>query len=148
MSTKEQRSKLIQGLQDYLDNTSPEQLEKDWEELEKYNQYGPDMEECLELGRQHCIEMMKEKELGILIDKLGILTKKFNTYDKLRSELWNLLYKYIKAHNIRQGEEFQDFMLKNDGDVALFFINEYGEPSLAYHTVKIEDLCDGNNKED
>ena len=30
MSTKEQRSKLIQGLQDYLDNTSPEQLEKDW----------------------------------------------------------------------------------------------------------------------
>ena len=28
MSTKEQRSKLVQGLQDYLDNTSPEQLEK------------------------------------------------------------------------------------------------------------------------
>ena len=30
MSTKEQRSKLIQCLQDYLDNTSLEQLEKDW----------------------------------------------------------------------------------------------------------------------
>jgi hypothetical protein len=39
-------------------------------------------------------------------------------------------------------------MLKNDGDVALFFINEYGEPSMAYHTVKIKDLCDGNDKED
>lgn len=141
MSTKEQHSKLIQGLQDYLDNTSPEQLEQDWKELEKYNQCGPDMEECLELGRQHCIEMMKEEELGIL-------TKKFNTYDKLRSELWNLLYKYVKTHNIRLGEEFQDFMLKNDGDVALFFNNEYGEPSMAYHTVKIKDLCDENDNED
>lgn len=62
MSTKEQRSKLIQGLQDYLDNTPPEQREKDWKELEQFNQYGPDMEECLELGRQHCIETMKEMD--------------------------------------------------------------------------------------
>lgn len=60
MSTKEQHSKLIQGLQDYFDNTSPEQLEKDLKELEQFNQYGPDIEECLELGRQHCMEMMKE----------------------------------------------------------------------------------------
>lgn len=139
MKEKEQHP-ILQGLQDYLDNASPEQLEKDWEELEQYNQYGPDMEECLELGRQHCMEMMKDKELGILIDK-------FNTYDKLRPELWNLLNKYVKTHNIRPDEEFQDFMLKNDGDVALFFINENGEPSMTYHTVKIEDLCDGNNKE-
>ena len=62
MSTKEQRSKLIQGLQDYLDNTPPEQLEKDLKELEQFNQYGPDMEPCLELGRQHCIETMKEMD--------------------------------------------------------------------------------------
>ena len=62
MSTKEQRSKLIQGLQDYLDNTPPEQREKDWKELEQFNQYGPDMEECLELGRKHCIETMKEMD--------------------------------------------------------------------------------------
>ena len=45
MSTKEQRSKLIQGLQDYFYNTSPEQLEQDLKELEKFNQYGPDIEE-------------------------------------------------------------------------------------------------------
>ena len=62
MSTKEQRSKLIQGLQDYLDNTSPEQLEQDWKELEKFNQYGPDIEECLKLGKQHCVEMMTEED--------------------------------------------------------------------------------------
>lgn len=62
MSTKEQRSKLIQGLQDYLENTSPEQLEQDWKELEKFNQYGPDIEECLNLGKQHCVEMMTEED--------------------------------------------------------------------------------------
>ena len=63
--TKEQHSKLIQGLQDYLDNTSPEQLEQDWKELEKFNQYGPDIEECLNLGEQHCIEMMKEEDKSL-----------------------------------------------------------------------------------
>lgn len=66
---KEQHSKLIQALQDYLDNTSPEQLEQDWKELEKYNQYGPDMEECLELGRQHCIEVMKDEDMSLKEDK-------------------------------------------------------------------------------
>lgn len=65
MSTKEQHSKLIQGLQNYFDNTSPEQLEQDWKELEKFNQYGPDIEECLNLGEQHCIEMMKEEDSSL-----------------------------------------------------------------------------------
>lgn len=62
---KEHCSKLIQGLQNYLDNTSPEQLEQDWKELEKFNQYGPDIEECLNLGKQHCIEMMKEEDSSL-----------------------------------------------------------------------------------
>lgn len=65
MSTKEQRSKLIQGLQDYFYNTSPEQLEQDLKELEKFNQYGPDIEECLNLGKQHCIEMMKQEDYSL-----------------------------------------------------------------------------------
>lgn len=60
MPTKEQCSKLIQGLKDYLDNTSPDQLEKDLQELEQFNQYGPDIEECLELGRLHRMNTMKE----------------------------------------------------------------------------------------
>ena len=62
---KEHCSKLIQGLQNYLNNTSPEQLEQDWKELEKFNQYGPDIEECLNLGEQHCIEMMKEEDSSL-----------------------------------------------------------------------------------
>ena len=65
MSTSEQCSKLIQGLQDYFNNTSPEQLEKDWKDLDKFNQYGSDIEECLELGRQNCIKMMKEEDLSL-----------------------------------------------------------------------------------
>ena len=68
MSTKEQRSKLIQGLQDYFDNTSPEQLEQDWKELEKFNQYGPNIEECLNLGKQHCLEMMNEEDESLKED--------------------------------------------------------------------------------
>ena len=64
-STKEQRSKLIQDLYDYFNNTSPEQLEQDWKELEKFNKYGPDIEECLNLGKQHCIEMMKEEDSSL-----------------------------------------------------------------------------------
>ena len=53
---QEQRSKLIQGLLDYFNNTSPEQLKKDLQELEQYNQYGPEVEGWLELSQQHCKE--------------------------------------------------------------------------------------------
>ena len=62
---KGQCSKLIQGLYDYLNNTSPEQLEQDQKELEKFNQYGLDIEECLNLGKLHCIEMMKEEDSSL-----------------------------------------------------------------------------------
>lgn len=55
-----EKSKIIQGLEEYFANTSEEQLKKDWEELEQYNQYGPEIEDCLELGRQHCMAVMKE----------------------------------------------------------------------------------------
>ena len=61
---EEEKSTLIQALEEYLANTSEEQLKKDWEELEPYNQYGPEMEDCLELGRQHCMEMMKELDMN------------------------------------------------------------------------------------
>ena len=76
MSTKEQHP-ILQALQDYFDNTSPEQLEKDLKELEKFNQYGPDMEECLELGRLHCMEMMKDEDHQM---RLNTMTEEFNPY--------------------------------------------------------------------
>ena len=46
---KSQPSDLIIRLQKYLDETSPEQLKKDWEELKQYNEYGPEMLDLLEL---------------------------------------------------------------------------------------------------
>ena len=54
-----QKSKIIQGLEDYLNNTPPEQLKKDWAELEKYNQFGPNIEDCLDLGEAHCKQLME-----------------------------------------------------------------------------------------
>ena len=59
---EQKKSKLIQALEEYFANASEEQLKKDWEELEKYNQYGPEMEDCLELGRLHCLEVMRNME--------------------------------------------------------------------------------------
>lgn len=129
----DRKSKLIQGLEEYLANTSEEQLKKDWAELEQYNQYGPEMEDCLELGRQHCKQVMKNMEIEILIDK-------FHKYNDLKQELCDILYTYVQRNKIRPNEEFSDFMLMKDNKIAIFFINEYGEPSLTYHSVKIEDL--------
>ena len=41
-------SPIIAGLREYLDNATPEQLEKDWEELEPFNGFGPDAAEYLQ----------------------------------------------------------------------------------------------------
>ena len=59
---EEKKSKIIQVLEEYLANTSEEQLKKDWAELEQYNQYGPEMTECLKFARQHYMEMMKNED--------------------------------------------------------------------------------------
>jgi len=41
------KHKILQKLDEYLDNTTPEQLAADWEELKQYNQEGPEMLDCL-----------------------------------------------------------------------------------------------------
>lgn len=41
-------SPIIAGLREYLDNATPEQLKKDWEELEPFNGFGPDAAEYLQ----------------------------------------------------------------------------------------------------
>ena len=38
---------LLQGLEEYFRNTFKEQLDKDWEELEKYNEICPDVDEYI-----------------------------------------------------------------------------------------------------
>lgn len=47
---KSQPHDIIIRLQKYLDEASPEQLKKDWEELEPYNQEGPEMIDSLGPG--------------------------------------------------------------------------------------------------
>lgn len=39
---------IIQKLEDYLNSTSKEQLEKDWEELKPYQNIGPTIDEYIE----------------------------------------------------------------------------------------------------
>ena len=39
--------KVFESLKNYFENTPNEQIEKDWEELKKYNEIGPDIEEFL-----------------------------------------------------------------------------------------------------
>lgn len=43
---------LLQGLEEYFKNTPKEQLDKDWEELKKYNEIGPDIDECLKSAKE------------------------------------------------------------------------------------------------
>ena len=38
---------LLQKLEEYFRNTPKEQLDKDWEELKKYNEIGPDVDEYI-----------------------------------------------------------------------------------------------------
>lgn len=54
------KHEILEALEDYFNNTPPEQLKKDFEELEKYNQYGPTIDECLDLGEKHCREIMEQ----------------------------------------------------------------------------------------
>lgn len=43
-----EESPLVKGLKDYFENTPQEQLDKDFQELEVYNQIGPDALEYIE----------------------------------------------------------------------------------------------------
>jgi len=41
------KHKILQKLDEYLNNATPEQLDADWEKLKQYNQEGPEMLDCL-----------------------------------------------------------------------------------------------------
>ena len=43
--------KVFESLKNYFENTSSEQIEKDWKELKKYNEIGPDIEEFLSVQK-------------------------------------------------------------------------------------------------
>lgn len=49
--------KVFESLKNYFENTPSEQIEKDWEELKKYNEIGPDIEEFLSVQKQFTKDM-------------------------------------------------------------------------------------------
>lgn len=61
MSDKKQ-SDLVQGLKDHFNNTPPEQLAKEFDGLEKWNQIGPDVLDYFKgLKQQRVIDKMREE---------------------------------------------------------------------------------------
>ena len=56
---------LLQGLEEYFRNTPKEQLDKDLEGLEKYNEIGPDVDEYIKSVE----ESIKKYECQIKKDK-------------------------------------------------------------------------------
>ncbi len=96
---------MLKKLQEYLNNTSQEQLERDWAELEKYNQFGPEVEEVLRWQLESLIERqineaMKETnlldEVNYLIEykndnRLGEKLQVFKI--NLRDKIVNLITK-------------------------------------------------------
>lgn len=62
MSDKKQSDDLVQGLKGHFNNTPPEQLAKEFDELEKWNQVGPDVLDYFkELRQQKVIDEMREE---------------------------------------------------------------------------------------
>ena len=57
-----EESPLVKGLKDYFENTPPEQLDKDFQELEVYNQIGPDALEYLD----HAMKMFNSVQTETL----------------------------------------------------------------------------------
>ena len=52
---------ILQKLEDYLNSTSKEQLEKDWEELKQYQNIGPTVDEYIEYMERRFKKSIKNK---------------------------------------------------------------------------------------
>lgn len=61
--------KVFESLKNYFENTPSEQIEKDWEELKKYNEIGPDIEEFLSVQKQFAKDMENQNNREITENK-------------------------------------------------------------------------------
>ena len=52
-------SNLLQSLQEHFDNSSPDQLDKEWKEIEDFQNVGPDVEEYVEF-----VKKLQETDIG------------------------------------------------------------------------------------
>ena len=69
------------------------------------------------------------------------LLEKIRLKESLEAEIFSLCEGYVKRHNIRPSEELRDYHLLNDDKVALFFLDEDGDPSLVYTSASLEDVA-------
>ena len=111
--------KVFESLKNYFENTPNEQIEKDWEELKKYNEIGPDIEEFLFVQKQFAKDMEnqnnremaenKEKERERVLRLLEVAESDVNyfrnrlaeldkrTLSSKISEVYPILGRYIKV---------------------------------------------------
>ena len=116
--------KMLEGLQEYFENTPPEQLKKDWEELEKFNQVGPTMEECLEYGRRNCMHQMHAMNDPLFNDKCKIVERIVgDAFEKSRiAEEARYLVKY--KNDVRLAEMLSDVLFRLVDDIAPLIVND------------------------
>ena len=63
-------SKCLQELKEYLDNATPEQLEEDWKELEKFSAVGPVADEYVEQCKREGVNLQElERKLDEALEK-------------------------------------------------------------------------------
>ena len=63
-------SKCLQELKEYLDNATPEQLEEDWKEIEKFSKVGPIADEYVKQCKEEGVNLQKmERKLDEALEK-------------------------------------------------------------------------------
>ena len=82
----ERAEKMMEKLNEYLINATPEQLEKDWEELKQYNQFGPEMAEILENAKTRILKQngldFKDEVIITLNDEVDFYRERCKRLEK------------------------------------------------------------------
>lgn len=120
----ERGKKMLEGLREYFENTSPEQLKRDWEELEPYNHFGPKMDECIEYGRRYCLREMHEMNDPLFTDKCKIVEKIIGDAFEKSGIAEEARYLVEYKDDPRLGEMLSDILFRLVDDIAPIIAND------------------------
>lgn len=120
----ERGKKMLEGLREYFENTSPEQLKRDWEELEPYNHFGPTIEECLEYGHRHCLREMHEMNDPLFTDKCKIVEKIIGDAFEKSGIAEEARYLVEYKDDLRLSEMLSDILFRLVDDIAPIIAND------------------------
>lgn len=142
---------LIDSLMDYFANTSDDQLNKDWDEIEKYNSIGVDVDEYIEYFRKirENEEIMEEKavdkKLVVYISgKISGLNEKeyAERFEKTKEKLESIGFIGVTPFDVYNGDNKDwgycmikdlEYIMKCD---AIYMLNNYEESEGAVIELK------------